>query len=80
MAQTFNQKLNVLSKLLNQYKKYAYNCKKITCYIEGEFIIIKKFNVVHEVYNATKKVPRDHINIIIKNYRARIYQEKNKNN
>jgi len=76
---SFKRKIKILNKILQKRKKYIKNCIAIRVTAkEDNFFKIEKINDIKEKRNATIRIPKSDIDIIIIRERAKLHQDKKK--
>lgn len=73
---SFKRKLRVLNKIVQEEKKYKPYCRKIECYVDKKFIIIKEIYDKYDKRNAVIKIPTSELDITIIRFRAKLHQVK----
>ena len=75
---SYKRKLKILNKILQKRKKYIKNCIEIRVKTKKDFFMIEKINDIAEKRNATVRIPKSDIDIIIVRERAKLHQDKKK--
>lgn len=79
MTDIFKTKLKTLRSILNEQAKLSKMFDMMTCYIEGDLIIIEKEKEKTNYNDLVTKIPTDDMDDLIIRERAKLFQEKKSN-